>query len=129
VILAYERRTHFPTYQGNARFRVDDDGAVSVQVNRDEPPLDEAWCGDYPAPRARVPGARARVEAALDRHGFAAMPPRRAADRDDGYQEQLTHQAGDGAVRTVIVDGAAAPDFRALIADLLALLDLTDEIA
>jgi hypothetical protein len=129
VILTYERRTHFPTYIGNARLRVDDDGAVYVQVNRAEPPLDQAWCGDFPAaPVARLDRARARVAAVLDRHGFAALPERTEGDRDDGYEEALTHWRDDGTSRTVVVEDGAAPAFRALRGELFGLLGVTDSL-
>lgn len=130
MILSYERRSHFPTRIGNLRFRVDDDGAVHVQVNRAEPALDHDWTGDYPpAPAATVTGARRRIDELVARHGFAALPERTDDEYDDGFEERLTYWPTTGPARTVVVDRATVPAFRALIADLGAALGITDALA
>lgn len=129
VILEYQRRTHFPTYIGNARLRVDDGGRVFVQVNREEPPLDHEWCDDYPAmPAATVSDARARSNALLTRHGFHSMAARTDDEYDDRQCEQLTYVSADGASRSVIVDRARVPAFRALVTDLASLLGIGDSL-
>jgi hypothetical protein len=130
VILTYERRTHFPTHVGNVRLRVDDDGAVYVQVNREEPPLDQAWCGELPtAPVTRLGRARASIAAVLDRHGFAALPAHSDGDQDDGYEEALTYWRDDGTARTVVVEHSSVPAFRALLGELFSVLGVTDAVA
>lgn len=130
MILTYERRTHFPTHMGNVRLRVDDDGAVYVQVNREEPALGQAWCGDFPAsPVTRLGRARARIADVLDRHGFAALAAHSDGDQDDGYEETLTHWRDDGTARTVVVESGIVPAFRALLGELFGVLGVTDEVA
>jgi hypothetical protein len=128
MILAYERRTHFPTRIGNARFQVDDAGAVSVQVNKQEPALGEDWRDDSTRHAAKLADARATVEDILARHGFFNMAPRTDDEYDDGYSEQLTYWDAAGAPRTVVVDRARLPPFRSLVNALAASLGITDEL-
>jgi hypothetical protein len=129
VILAYQRTTHFPTRTGNVRFRVDDDGSVLVQVNRDEPAAGRDWSSDYPStPAATIADARSRIATVMTRHGFAALPARSDGDLDDGFEEQLTYDDGSGP-RTVVVDGGSLPAFRALVSDLMSTLGITDAAA
>lgn len=129
MILQYERRTHFPTYQGNGRFCVDDRGGVFVQVNRSEPPLDQEWSAGYPAaPVAQLRAPRATIEDVLRRHGFADLPARLEEDTDDGMWERLTYWDADGAAREVVVDRAQSPAFRALLSGLAAALGIADQL-
>jgi len=128
MVLAYERRTHFPTRIGNARFRVDDLGAVAVQVNREEPALGEDWSGAYSSRQPAIADARARVEDLLSRYGFFTMPARTDEEYDDGFSEQLTYWDRAGAAHTVVVDRARLPAFRALVNALAATLGITDEL-
>jgi hypothetical protein len=128
--LTYERRTHSPTHLGNVRLRVDDDGAIYVQVNREEPPLGQAWCSDFPTtPAARIDHARAHIAAILDRHGFAAFAHHDDGDRDDGYEEALTYWRDDSTARTVVVESGSVPEFRALLGKLFGVLGVTDDVA
>ena len=128
MIIEYQRRTHFPTYTGNARFRVDDEGGVFAQVNREEPPLNREWCADYPAaPTATLSNPRATIDAILTRHEFFSMEPRTVDDEyDGGYWEQLTYWNAEGAAREVLVDRAQVPAFRALVNALTSSLELLD---
>jgi hypothetical protein len=112
------------------RLRVDDDGAVYVQVNREEPPLGQAWCGDFPtAPVTRLDRARASITAVLDRHGFATLAAHSDGDQDDSYEEALTYWRDDGTARTVVVESGIVPAFRALLGELFSVLGVTDDVA
>ena len=127
MIIEYQRRTHFPTYTGNARFCVDEDGGVFAQVNREEPPLDREWCADYPTtPMATLSEPRARIDAILARHAFFAMEPRTVNDDyDGGYWEKLTYWDAEGTRHEIIVDRAQVPAFRALVSGLASSLDIS----
>lgn len=129
TILEYQRRTHFPTYSGNLRLRVDADGGVYLQRNLAEPPGGREWVEDYPAePTRRVPDAARRVAKLLQRGGFFKMEPRyESPNSTDGGLQTLRYQ-GEAGERTVTVDRARVKDFSALVQQLFRELGLEQEL-
>lgn len=116
TLLEYQYRTHFPTFSGNLRLRVDEDGGVYFQKNRGEPPGGQPWEADYPeAPTRRVPDAAARVAKVLKGGGFFQMQPRyESPNATGGTLQTLRYQGPEGA-REVTVDRAQVKDFSALV--------------